>query len=814
MSPRVPARRGTLRSALGLLVLILLAMPPPAAAIWPFSSSSKAPAPAEAPGAASPITAPEVARRAEETSKALRDIDALLAPGPGVVSIQERLPDIGTRLAAQTEAANRRLDEGPSSAGLDALVAQWQGMRAELATYVNVLAERGTTLERSLDSLTRLRETWTRARIDVRASRVPEQVVQRIDGILNGIGSTRTRLQQERAATLLLQDQVARLVAECDDMLARLAAARTDMAGRLVVRDGAAVWRAGWLSGALTELPGHVGQAVTGAVSELGQFAAQRRGRIAVSLVLIVALALLTYAARRTARRVTEALDERAVRALDHPLAAALLLVFLASTFSPPRSRVPQALIEMLMLVPTLMVLRAGIDPRRVPALYWLAAPVLADIVRRLGSTVPPLEQEIFLLEALGVVVLLGWKLAFHRPRWLLVAREKGPWDRLVPYAVAVALVAFVTAFAAAAAGYVRLAIFIGSGILGSTYFALILYAVGKVAAALVSVSLCVRPLRTLRIVSRHRPLLERRSRRALRWIAAGAWLILVLRHFGLWGTTTGLAEATLTAEWRLGSLSVPVAGVLVFLLTVAATFMISALVRFLLQEEIYPRVVPERVLPYAVSTLVHYTLLLAGFLLGLAALGVDLTKITIVAGALGVGVGFGLQGLVNNFVSGLVVLSERRINVGDAVQIGDVGGVVQQLGIRACTVRTWEGAEVIVPNASLVTEKVANWTLSDQLRRIDVPVGVAFGTAAEKVTEVLLGVARAHPCVLDSPEPLVIFRGFGDSALRFELRAWTDRFDRWFLTQSELAVTTYGALRDAGIEIPFPQYDVHVRRP
>jgi small-conductance mechanosensitive channel len=150
---------------------------------------------------------------------------------------------------------------------------------------------------------------------------------------------------------------------------------------------------------------------------------------------------------------------------------------------------------------------------------------------------------------------------------------------------------------------------------------------------------------------------------------------------------------------------------------------------------------------------------------------------------------------------------------VGDAVQIGDVAGQVQQMGMRACTVRTWEGAEVIVPNASLTADKVTNWTLSDRLRRIDVAVGVAYGTPPGKVLELLLGVARAHPQVLTKPEPEVLFRAFGDNALLFEMRVWTDRFHLWVKTQSELTVSLYETLREAGIEIPLPQREVRLRQ-
>ncbi|MBI1726366.1 MAG: mechanosensitive ion channel [Candidatus Rokubacteria bacterium] len=170
------------------------------------------------------------------------------------------------------------------------------------------------------------------------------------------------------------------------------------------------------------------------------------------------------------------------------------------------------------------------------------------------------------------------------------------------------------------------------------------------------------------------------------------------------------------------------------------------------------------------------------------------------------------MQNVVNNFVSGFVVPAERKIDAGDAVRIGDVSGRVQQMGIRFCTIRTREGAEVIGPNASLVADKVTNWTLSDRLRRVDVAVGVAYGTPPEKVLDLLLAVARAHPQVLLEPAPVALFLGFGASALQFEMRVWTGRVDVWVQTQSGLAVALYAALREARI-IPLPQREVRFKQ-
>ena len=217
---------------------------------------------------------------------------------------------------------------------------------------------------------------------------------------------------------------------------------------------------------------------------------------------------------------------------------------------------------------------------------------------------------------------------------------------------------------------------------------------------------------------------------------------------------------------------------------------------------------------PYAVSSLMRYVLIFVGFLVALAAAGIQLSNLTVIAGGLGVGIGFGLQNVVNNFVSGLILLFERPLSVGDAVELHGQNqwGEIRRIGIRASVIHTWDGAEVIVPNGQLISEAVTNWTLSDRRRRVEVEVGVAYGTDAQRVLDLLLEVARGHSRVLTNPEPAALFLGFGDSSLDFRLRVWIDEFGEGFAVRSDLAVAIQRALADAGIAVPFPQRDLHVR--
>jgi potassium-dependent mechanosensitive channel len=241
--------------------------------------------------------------------------------------------------------------------------------------------------------------------------------------------------------------------------------------------------------------------------------------------------------------------------------------------------------------------------------------------------------------------------------------------------------------------------------------------------------------------------------------------------------------------------------------------FAVSALVRFVLEEDVFPRLPLSPGLPYALSSVVGYAIIFAGFIVAALAAGVNLDRVTLLGGAFGVGVGFGLQNVVNNFVSGLVVLFERPVRVGDAVQIGDTQGEVRRIGIRAATVRSWQGAEIIVPNSMLVAEKVTNWTPANRQRRVEIPVSVVYGSAPEAVLKVLADVAQAHPDVAAQPPPQPLFMGFGDSALRFELWAWTYRLDRHVVIKSELGVAVYAALQAAGMKVAVPRYEVTIRR-
>lgn len=300
---------------------------------------------------------------------------------------------------------------------------------------------------------------------------------------------------------------------------------------------------------------------------------------------------------------------------------------------------------------------------------------------------------------------------------------------------------------------------------------------------------------------------------KAIRIVSVVYWLYLTLDRFMIYNPIYTWLEELLTKEWEIGSVIITIGSILAFFITLWIALTLSKFIRFILQDEILTHFEMQRGVPGAISMIVRLVLITIGFILAFGAAKIDMSNIAIIFGALGVGIGFGLQNIFNNLVSGLILAFERPIQVGDIIQIASLNlmGEVKDIGIRASIVRTFDGAEVIVPNGNLISNEMINWTLSDQRRRQEIIVGVAYGTDINRVLEILNLVVADHENILKNPAPFIIFRGFGESSLDFRVLFWT-HFDVGLSTKSAVGVAIDEAFKKEGIEIPFPQRDLHLR--
>jgi potassium efflux system protein len=214
----------------------------------------------------------------------------------------------------------------------------------------------------------------------------------------------------------------------------------------------------------------------------------------------------------------------------------------------------------------------------------------------------------------------------------------------------------------------------------------------------------------------------------------------------------------------------------------------------------------------FAIAAILRYIILVVGLVFAFGMIGIKWSQVQWLAAAITVGLGFGLQEIFANFVSGLILLFERPVRIGDTITVGDISGTVSRIQIRATTILAWDRKELIIPNRDFVTGKVINWTLSDSTLRVVIPVGIAYGSDTRLAERLLRKVAAEHPLVLRDPEPIVVFSAFGESSLDFELRVYVGRADQFIKVKHELHQAIDDTFREAGIEIAFPQRDIHVR--
>lgn len=262
---------------------------------------------------------------------------------------------------------------------------------------------------------------------------------------------------------------------------------------------------------------------------------------------------------------------------------------------------------------------------------------------------------------------------------------------------------------------------------------------------------------------------------------------------------------------FRTDGVELTVGNLLVVVVTIVATWFFSKYVQRLLKR-IFDRRGMDESIQYLFLRLTHYVVLLIGFFIALNLVGVQLTALLALAGVAGLALGFGLQTIVSNFVSGLIIMAERNISVGDILEIGDKMGEVVNIEARATTIKTFDNVSVVVPNEDFIAKEVINWSHGDPKVRVHVPISVAYGSDVERVREILLELAEENEDVMKRPEPIVRFEGFGDSSLNFVLLAWVRDPTIRKQVRSDTNFAIDRRFREADITIPFPQRSVWFR--
>jgi potassium-dependent mechanosensitive channel len=786
----------------------------PPAPSQPQEPAPPAPKVAALPGPQLPPVAPvapaQIAARSQDLGRLLQQILRRLGPDPDLDRIQAATTVRRGEIDARSKEAAVLMDGTPTLFELRDLENFWREMSRGSTAAKHALGQKAAAAERDLDQLARQEAVWKVTLAEVASQPGLLALSDRIQGNLGSIADVRAMAQDRLSKIVALQDNVVTLELQVTDLLDTVGQAMTAYQRDLWEPEEKPLWapRAERLAEVGPSRLSH--PAVVQDVHNILLFVENHELAFFVVMALALAIFLFTFTAGRRAPPPEGPPSFANLPWLfRRPVALATLVAATGLIFF--MSKAPAALISLAGLMALLPYFRLFIPvvarPFRKP-LVAFAAIYISFLALGMVSISPVLERELGALWAALAMATCAW---FSRPKSVARMREL-PRGSGVVAGVKVVGAFLLVAFLANVYGCFDLFVVLSQGAIYSFYLAVVLAMVVRLACGVIAVFLEGDTARLSFTVRERRDTILLWLGRGLKLVAVLVWVKSALGIFAIAARVNRPLEAFLTTPLVVGKAHITPADVLLFVLTFAAGVILAQILAFLLREELLPRMNLRRGLPEAVSTVVRYVLYFAVFLLAFSAAGFPMDKFTLLTGAFGVGIGFGLQNVVNNFVSGLILLFERPINVGDTVDVDKYTGVVSRIGIRSCTVRTLQGAEVIVPNSALVSNSVINWTLSDPRRRVEIPVGVAYGTDPNRVIELLVETAKGVPGVLPFPEPAAFFLGFGDSALQFEVRFWAPDQDAHIPLKSRVAVAVNDALVAASIEIPFPQRDLRVR--
>jgi small-conductance mechanosensitive channel len=764
--------------------------------------------PPASPSAAEAVPLTQIASRDEELRLSLRDISRHLPP-------PSELKDFEQQLAEREELTRSRLEESEELLTAHATIVElreqareWRVYGAAEARDRKTLAGWGNACERDIAVLKKHEAVWRATLAGTTSLGELESVLSRVRRSLNEIETVETIAEDRLRTVVGLQARVSKQASAIAEMIENLGEASQSFHARLFRPDAPPIWRLSEDRGERLPLGTAVRRAFGRSFANSAEFVSSRLG-LMIRTLLFVALAFAAIrwlAGAESQRNPPGSPPTTTSRVLHRQVALTILMTAPLVLASLPVARMTVVLLMLqVYLVPIvrLLPLLTGCDRRRTgfgAAFYAFHAALWMFE----GEHVAGRE----LTAALFAVTLgaLAW-------RWVRPKRKPAPEEPVRPGERArfrLAFAALSLILCANVLGFLLLSNLLRVALVLSSYIGLVIYTLAAALLTLFTTALHTRPFSSLATVRTEAGSVIRWTRR-IGGLSAGIWwLYLVLDLLTIRADTLRGVAAALDAKIGIGSFSLTLGSLLTALAVLFGGLLLARGIRFVLREEVLSRLRLSRGLPETISTSIYYLALVLVFLMTLAAAGVQLDKLTILTGAFGVGVGFGMQNVIGNFVSGLVLQFERPIRVGDVLELGTLGGEVRRIGIRSSLVRTFQGAEVIVPNSNLVSNQVINWTLSEPVRRVELQVPVAYGTPPERVIELLLGVVRAHPEVLRDPEPGAFFQTFGPCSLDFILMFWAEQ-PVHFRLRSEVAIAVNAALHQAGIEIPLPQQQIRI---
>ncbi|MGB5653068.1 MAG: mechanosensitive ion channel domain-containing protein [Robiginitalea sp.] len=739
-----------------------------------------------------------------------------IKPGKGLIRIDSLYNVYKEVLRIKEEEAKKFLNSNPNRQKIDNLILKWEEYKAQLMgwqTDITVYASRNMRL---LEGFRNEGKIWNLTLEKAKEEEAPPELISSIESVIRDFSKIEQKTKQNNNIYLRLQTHINQLLDIQKSVVDALYEKKSSETYDLSYQRHPPFWAVAFGKKKPSQQVDEVRTStLSDSLSGTPELLRTHRTRLLWFVFFGTGLFALILYIRNRLRILKpegiEAPDSYLYLMLKMPLITGvfiLLAVLKLSLASTPK--MIEDFFTLALLLLGIVIVRPRVQQKFKSMLYFSILFWALNTIKTyfwFTST----NYRIFML--VEVLLFVGVLVYYVRPYRETKAEISNSLGKLVLNLVPLVYLLSAISVVSNLLGYTNLADFLLKVSLNSALMLIIAYALFLSLSSVVQGWLYQRYLRNLHQSPELLIFLKKRIQYVIRFIVAVLFVFFFLNLIDEWRTIHEAVSSFMTEPYKVGSLSFTLGSIFMFLFVLTLSYGISRLIAFFLGEEfgfMHFFKLPEGI-PAAISLVLRYSIIIFGLVIALAYLNVDLSEFNLMAGALGLGIGFGLQTVVSNFISGLILVFERPILPGDTVEVNNLLGKVKKIGIRACNISTYDGAEVVVPNNNLISNDLINWTLSDSIKRVEVLIGVAYGTDPNLVLKVLKDCALKFDYVLVDPEPSAFFTGFGESSLDFRLLFWVP-FEIGLRAKSDVCVEIFNQFKTENIIIPFPQRDLNIK--
>lgn len=763
----------------------------------------------------SPIPVSEITEEVNNFNQRLAETEQVLKVSDKVMAI-DSVFDIEKEYFDKTRAEFYEMEEiGMSRRSYELSKREWQNYLSNLTSQRNVINLRIKELQSTFDNLSLALEKWTLTRENAVQNVVSEELISTAEVTINSINNYKNQIRERLDKVVIIYKEITSEISEIDKLINKITEAQNEIQKKIFQKDSPVLWRAFTEGNSLSNLKDKIIPSILNNYRIISVYLSSNVTTLYYQILLLVLLIIFfVYLKKKSGplsvnnRNIPEV---KSALIIVSPVNTAIILGLIVSVFF--YSNRPITLTEfivLIMLIPVTLII-PRLTGGTVKRGYYVA--LILFIISTLHAYVFVFAIESRMVLLIETALLLYILIGFRRHRNQLKLQEKGFWVRSITFVNNIFILLLAISILTNITGHLRLSSDLFDAVITSSIFGVITYILTITLTSLIGVLTREKNDQPFRLISKYQSFLNHRLRPFIEMVGLIFWIYVALVSFSVYDIFIDWINGLMDKTWKLGIVDISIGQITSFSIVIIITVLVARAIKVVFQDEWLKRTKIPRGVPEAISMTARYVIIAFGIYLALSAAYVDLGEFGLLAGALGVGIGFGLQNIVYNFIAGLVLSYERPIHVGDTIEVNQLMGNVTEIGVRSSKIKTFDGSEVIVPNGNLISNQVINWTLSDQMRRLMIPVRTSLNADPEKVLKMLKTLAAEHQNTLKNPEPLPLFNGYGDSSLDFTLYFWV-HFNVGLGTKSDVALKIYDWLKSENLHIPIPVRRIYYENP